>query len=351
MAHAAVDLACAQASLGHDVFMCSAGGDFEELLRAHGVKIAPLRKPAGFFSRMMQVLDLFRVVRALKPDVVHAHMVFSAVITWSVTRIPRTPFVTVVQNSFSRAAVLMKLGDLVITGSAAVADTMARRGVPREKLRPVLNGTIGSARFSSSDIQPKVLAGPSVLCMCGLHPRKGVADLIAGFEQARRQIPELHLYHVGEGPCAAEYQAQVSAENRDHIHFCGPTMDPRPWLLGADAFVLASLADPAPLAIIEAREAGLAVVATHVDGIPELLENGEAGLLVPPSAPEQIAQKLVYLFSDPAHLRMWRKNSQVGIEKFAVRRVAEKTVSVYAELLGRRAYAEGRSLPSRMAAK
>lgn len=338
MVHAAVDLACAQAALGHDVIVCSSGGSFDKLLCDNGVRLAVIRTPTGISSRFLQMYDVLKVVRSYKPDVVHAHMTISALMAWPITRLLGIPFVTVVQNSFSKMAAVMRLGDLVITGCNAVADAMVPRGIPRRKLRPVLNGTIGSARFPGAAVASTQMSRPAVVSVCGLHPRKGIPDLISALEMARRAIPDLHLYHVGGGPCAAEYQALVSEEHRDFIHFCGPSLDPRPYLLGADVFVLASLADPAPLVIAEAREAGLAVVATRVDGIPELLENGAAGILVPPSAPNAIAQELIGLFSNPDNLRRWRTASQVGVEKLTVKRVAESTVDVYAEAINRRGF-------------
>jgi glycosyltransferase involved in cell wall biosynthesis len=243
--------------------------------------------------------------------------------------------VTCVQNSFSKYAGLMKVGDRVITGCQVVADDMTRRGVPLDKLRPILNGTIGSARQAPSDGDEfaNPFQHPAIVTFCGMHWRKGVPDLIAGFQLARQTRPELNLYLFGEGPNLDEYRQLVNAENAAHITFCSPVPNAKPYLRAADAFVLASLADPAPLVICEAREAGLAVVATRVDGIPELLEDGRAGILVDARAPEQIAEKLIYLFSDPSHLRTWRENSQILIDRLEVRRVAEQSVEVYLEVI------------------
>jgi glycosyltransferase involved in cell wall biosynthesis len=101
-------------------------------------------------------------------------------------------------------------------------------------------------------------------------------------------------------------------------------------MLGADVFILASRADPAPLVLSEAREAGLAVIGTRVDGIPELLESGAAGLLVPPAAPERLAAALLEVLETPQTLHHHRERSQFNLERLALSRVATETLAVYA---------------------
>lgn len=334
MVHAAIDLACAQVDLGHTVAICSAAGDFEDLLREHNVLVIDLPRPIGGGSAAASLLDVLRAIRAFKPDVVHAHMILAALLAWPVTRLLGVPMVTCIQNSFSRYASLMRIGDRVITGCQAVADMMVERGVPKQSIRPILNGTIGSARqaLKTNDVSGScTIQRPAVITACGLHPRKGIADLIAGYKTAAKSVPDLNLYIFGAGPHEAEYRALAAAEPAGRIFFCGQTPVLRPHLEAADVFVLASLADPAPLVICEAREARLAVVGTRVDGIPELLEYGEAGLLIEPSSPDELGRELVKLFTDVQNLSTWKKNSQIRIDRLNVRRVAEQTVDVYRE--------------------
>lgn len=335
MAHAAVDLACSQAGLGHQVALCSGQGGFDDILSAHGVTRFAMPAPAKSVTLIRSVTGIFKAIREFKPDVVHTHMVASTLIAWPMAKVMGVSFVTCVQNSFSKAAVVMKLGDRVITGCKAVAETMTARGIPSRKLRPILNGTIGSARYPLPGPGAAPLQRPAVITVCGLHPRKGIPDLIEGFAQARRALGDIHLYIVGEGPYEAQYKASVDERDAGHVHFIAATPDPRPYMRGADLFVLASLADPAPLILSEAREAGLAVIGTRVDGIPELLEYGDAGLLVAPGAPDEIARGIVAVLSEPDALAQWRSRSQVNIERLRISRVASATVEVYRELTGR----------------
>jgi glycosyltransferase involved in cell wall biosynthesis len=336
MAHAAVDLACAEANLGHHVGLCFGEGSFDDVLEENQVEIFPLIGLDEARRLPLSAFALLRIARRFRPDVIHAHMVAAALVAWPVTRLLRIPLVTCVQNSFGDQSHRMRAGDLVITGCRAVADDMAGRGIPRRKLRPILNGTIGSARQTSPPGPPAELLHPAVLTICGLHWRKGVSDLLAGFRLARETRPNAHLYILGEGPEEATYRSLAGSEEENHVHFVGTTTDTRPYLKAADIFVLASVADPAPLIISEAREVGIPIIATRVDGIPELLEEGEAGLLISPKAPGEIAEAIGRLLDSAEERERWRAASQIRVERLKLSRVATETVSVYEEAISAR---------------
>jgi len=330
--HAAVDLACAQAALGHHVSICSAGGSFDALLAANDVETIVLDQERRPGTVLKAIVNLIRQVRRAQADVVHAHMMTSALLAWPACLIAGIPLVTTVHNEFQKSSTLMGIGTRVIAVSAAVARSMARRGVPRSRLRVVLNGTIGAARFEGSARTPKRLASPSVLFVGGLHPRKGLMDLVAAFAIVHRSHAAAHLTVVGEGPHRVDYEAAAAAAGcAEAVTFTGALEDPRAYMRGADVFVLPSHADPAPLVLSEAREAGCAIVATDVDGIPELLEGGAAGILVPPRDPERLAAAILSLVDDPAALAAWRRNSQVNIGHMTIDRVARETLAIYAE--------------------
>jgi len=339
--HAAIDLACAQARLGHAVTLCSGGGSFDDLLRTHGIDVVRVDQRRRPLTLARALLGLHRQVRAA--DIVHAHMMTSAVLAWPICLLRRVPLVTTVHNAFERSAIAMGVGRRVIAVSAAVGRSMARRGIPARRLRVVLNGTIGSARLDpepgrSADASPAASpvkpAGPNLLFVGGLHPRKGVADLLDAFERVHAGNPRSRLTLVGEGPFEATYRAQAAAlACASAVTFAGGQSDPRPFLAAADVFILPSLADPAPLVLSEARASGCAVVATAVDGIPELLEDGRAGILVPPSDPVRLGDALLSLVNDPAELALWQRNSQHNIAHLGIGRVVRETLAIYAECL------------------
>ena len=329
--HAAIDLACAQVRLGHSAAMASRGGDFDDFLAANNVEIMQVnfeRRPAALLKSLYKLQGL---VRGWRADVVHAHMMTSAVLAWPVCQLVGVPLVTTVHNEFEKSSILMGLGTRVIAVSEAVGRSMRERGIPASRLDVVLNGTIGAARFAGRDRSPRRLDSPAVVFVGGLHPRKGLLDLFAAWEIVHAQNQTACLYIVGDGPHRAEYMNFVDSMNcRNSISFLGARDDAFQFLLGADVFVLPSLADPAPLVLSEAREAGCAVVATDVDGIPELLEKGKAGIIVPARDPAAFATAVLSLIQDPATLRQWREKSQFNIDYLRIDRVARETLKTYA---------------------
>ncbi|ADU13849.1 glycosyltransferase family 4 protein [Asticcacaulis excentricus] len=332
--HAAVDLACEQAKQGHEVFFASSGGDFEDLLEENGVrhvKIVHPNKHAPWLA-LPAAIAIFRLCRRKNIQIVHAHMMTGAVLGWAATRFLGIPLITTVHNAFDQHAVLMGLGDRVIAVSAAVAETMKRRGVSEKKLRTVLNGTLGSPRTSGPIMEVSPLYHPSITTVCGLHDRKGVRYLLTAFEAVHAQYPEAHLYVLGEGPQENEYKSIATASpSGANIHFLGQVRDPRPYLKQTDIFVLASLQDPCPLVIPEAREMGCAIVATNVDGIPEMLSIGAAGNLVPPRDDEAIRDKIILLLSEQEKLIESKETSLRLVQHFQISRVFSETIKIYNE--------------------
>ena len=329
--HVAVDLACAQVKLGNSVAVASGGGDFDELLANNKVETMIVDHRRQPLTLLKSVWTLRGLVRRWRPDVVHAHMMTSALMAWPVCKLAGIPLVTTVHNEFQKSSILMGLGTRVIAVSTAVGDSMCKRGIPRSRLVVVLNGTIGSARFAGKDRTPRRLNSPAIIFVGGLHPRKGLPDLFEAFRTVHERVPSARLYIIGGGPYLEAYTASVqSMACADAVTFLGSQDDPLPFLTGADVFVLPSHADPAPLVLSEAREAGCAIVATKIDGIPQLLEYGEAGILVSPNNPAELSEALCSLVESPMSLEIWRKKSQINIDYLGIDRVARETLDVYA---------------------
>jgi len=328
--HAAIDLACAQRKLGHTVGIASGGGDFDRLLAENEIEthfLSHERKPLKIAGSLLATRTLFWHWR---PDVVHAHMVTSALLARLPCSVRRIPLITTVHNEFDSAAKFMGLGTRVIAVSGAVRDSMQQRGVAASKLHVILNGTIGAARFVGRDCTPARLSHPAIVFVGGLHPRKGLPDLLKAFAIVHSKQADARLYIVGDGPCRGEYMSMARAlPCADAIKFEGGQSNPYPWMLSADVFVLPSHKDPAPLVLSEAREAGCAIIATDVDGIPELLEHGEAGVLVPSQSPEELAAAMSMLCNDPERISEWKKKSQFRVDRLTIDRVAKQTIEVY----------------------
>jgi glycosyltransferase involved in cell wall biosynthesis len=209
------------------------------------------------------------------------------------------------------------------------------RGYRGSKVITVVNGADGSPREALEAEEPiGPLARPCVMTLSGLHPRKAVGDVVTAFAAVLAEFPDWHLNIVGWGPDRERIEEQVAKLGIGRsVHLLGSTLNPRPLLEQADVFATASLADPCPLAVMEARAAGCAIVATAVGGVPETLEHGRAGQLVPPSHPQAMATAFRTLMADDEALATWRARAKDGAAYFTVRRMAEDYDRVYKALL------------------
>jgi len=330
-----VDLACLQARAGHDVTVASGGGGFEELLARHGVRHVLLPQSPRPSRVPAMIVGFNRLIRRIDPDVVHAHMMTGALIARF--GVPRRRFVlvTTVHNEFQKSATMMRVGDRVVAVSEAVCEAMERRGIPKARLCVVRNGALGTPRLThSSTPAPVTLARPSIVTLAGMYERKGIRDLLHAFAALRERLPEATLYLVGEGPDrAAMEQLAAQLGIAREARFVGFIADPRAYLQQADVFVLASHNEPAGLVLCEAREQGCAIVATRVGGIPEMLDGGAAGVLVPPHDPASLARALEQLLSDHNARAKLCARALEDLQKFSVQCVSDGYVAIYERAL------------------
>ena len=159
--------------------------------------------------------------------------------------------------------------------------------------------------------------------------------------------PEFRLDLVGDGPLRSQVeQAIVTLRLGDRVHLHGYVDDVRGVLAGASFFVLASTSEGVSLTLLEAMAAGLAVVATRVGGNPEVVAHGETGVLVPPGAPDALADAMLWMLRQPhARERMGRLGRRRVEDRFHVRR----TVEAYEELYLRAFDAQRRRRTGRVA--
>ncbi|MEA5568533.1 glycosyltransferase [Anabaena sp. UHCC 0399] len=333
----AVDLACLQAKNGHEVAVASAGGEYEILLANYGVQHFQLDQTRTPINLINAVRRYRAIIKEFQPDIVHAHMMTGVVLGRFLKAADSYGLVATVHNEFQSSAVLMGIADRVIAVSKAVAKSMARRGIPEHKLRVISNGTLGSVRTRNiQEYQPVELQQPAIATVAGMYQRKGISELIDAFVQIAAEFPQTHLYLVGNGPDRETFADKAQKTGfSDRIHFEGFQPEPQRYLLAADIFVLASHRDPSPLVIPEAREAGCAIVATNVDGIPEALDGGQAGILVPPKDSQALAKALADLLRNPHRLYQWKKQAQQNLEWLTVGRVNQETLVVYGELIAK----------------
>ena len=339
--HVAVDLACAQAEAGHDVVFAAARSSYADLLRSRGVEVVDLPEPSRITDVPRAAAAFEALCRRFRPDIVNAHMMSSAVLAYPVTKVRRIPLVTTMHNSFDKHSFLMRLGEVVVAVSEAERQLLLSRGYPADKVVTIFNGAAGSPREASVSDTPD-LQTPCVMTLSGLHPRKAVTDVISAFALAAPEHPDWHLNVVGWGAEREHLELQVTELGLgDKVHFLGSTTSPRRLLEQADVFATATLADPCPLTVMEARAAGCAIIGTRVGGIPETLAQGEAGILVPVHDPAAMAVAMRRLMSDPAELARFRAQALDGASYFKVERMARDYLDLFERLTGRPAVLGG----------
>lgn len=329
----AVDLAMEQARQGHQVFFAAEDGGYTPLLQAAGVTCL-LAPQSGAARILRNSWALFRILRQVRPDIVHSHMRSGLVLVRPWATLLRKPVVMHLHNVHDRAYGLTRLPNRVIAVSQSVAETLRAQGVPAKRLRVVLNGVLGSRRLPMSPERAS-LQHPAVLTVAGMETeRKGIPELIDAFNQLAVPGSPPHLYIVGDGTEFNRFKAMAEATPaRDRIHLLGFKADPRPFLHACDLFVLPSRRESFGLAILEAREAGCAILASDVDGIPELLEGGRCGVLTPPQNSTELAAEMQRLLEDPELRAQLGQQAQVGLDRFTVAHMTRQVLDVYAELL------------------
>jgi glycosyltransferase involved in cell wall biosynthesis len=339
--HVAVDLACLQADAGCQVLFISGGGTYEQMLEENNVRHISLEQdPRNPISLLKTIRALSRMVRVFRPEVLHAHMMGSAIVGYVVSRAAGIPLITTVHNSFDAHSIIMRLGSRVVAVSKAEEEQLLARGFCAERLDVVMNAPVDSPRAESwkNAVDP-VLQSPCITTVCGLHRRKGVFDLLDACSRLFREIPDWRLYIAGDGPDRESLEQQAIATGiADRVIFMGSVRSTRVLFEQTDIFTLCSYADPCSLVIGEARGAGCAIVATAVGGTPEMLEHGRAGRLVPPGDPARLASELRHLMKDGVARAQLRKASTEGAEIFKVDRLLGDYDKVYQRALAARQF-------------
>lgn len=161
-------------------------------------------------------------------------------------------------------------------------------------------------------------AMPRILSVGRLHEVKGFTHLVTALARVREMGLDFECALVGEGPDREAIGFRIHELGlEEHLHLAGavgPEAMP-PVYAGADIFVLPSLSEGLPVVLMEAMASGLPVVATRITGVPELVEDGVSGLLVPPAESEALAQALARLLSNPETRREMGRAGRRRVER------------------------------------
>lgn len=322
--NAGIDLAVEQAVAGDEVAILSGPGRYAGLLDRMGIHR---------FDQASTMAGRFRQLRPLArrwgADVVHAHSSSWALLAR--LALGRTvPLVATAHNGFRPRSWPVLLADRVIAvGGRPRTHPLSRArwiiGVP--------NGVIGSRRNPERAPDQPALRQPAVVCVAGLYEHKGIDTVLRAFHEVNRRTPA-QLYLVGEGPDRLRFEDLAEELGLGEVvHFVGFSPDPRAYMAAASVVVLASRSEAFGLVLAEARGCGTPVVATAVGGVPMVLDEGCAGILVPPEDSCALADAIITLVSDPERREYWARAASSNLDWLTVARMARDTAEVYRSII------------------
>jgi glycosyltransferase involved in cell wall biosynthesis len=318
----------------------STRGALADDLEALGWPVTALAVPPGL--RPGLVLRLAGLFRRWQTDVVHTHddrpLIYGAPAARlaAVSRVLHTRHgqaFWIKRRQTALVRVAAALADLFVCVSEDSARLTVRHGVAARRVVTIRNG-IDLARFAYAG---PAAGGPAVT-VARLSPEKGIDHLVRAAALVVRQDPSFRLLVAGGGACLAALQELAGALGvGEQVRFLGQVRDIPGLLASAGLFVLPSLSEGVSLTLLEAMARGLPVVTTRVGGNPEVVAEGETGLLVPAQDPATLAAAILELRRDPERGRRMGLAGRERVERhFDVRRMVVAYEALYREGNGRR---------------
>ena len=296
---------------------------------------------------------LFKLVRILKEhriDLLHCHVHKPTVYGVMAARLAGTPIVLSHVHGLGRSGkfrrkltnylVSRKCSKIIAVANSVKEDILRNNWrMPSEKVS-ILENSVDYARFADVSATKadarRMLELPTDAFVFGtvgrLAKTKGLTFLIEAFSIVKEQIPSAELILLGNGPCRDELEQQASKSPcRDSIRFLGHRGNIEQLYRAMDVFVLSSVAEGMPRAILEAMAAGIPCIATKVGGIPEILPNRDAGRLVPARDADALASSMVEFAKMPAEeIRKIAGNARDRVGKlYSHEVVREKLANLY----------------------
>jgi glycosyltransferase involved in cell wall biosynthesis len=297
---------------------------------------------------------LARVVKRLKPDVIHAHdphgvaMASLALSLGSGSSPGRSPALVVARrvdfhlkgNSFSRWK--HRQVDCFIAASNAIRAMLAADGVPESKIVTVHEGIDVDHVLAAPPVnvhQTFFLPhhAPVVGNVGALVPHKGQRHLIEAAHLVVQQLPDVRFVILGEGELREHLERLVREHHLEkHVLLPGFRVDVLGCIKGFDLFVMSSVTEGLGTSLLDAMACSKAIVATKAGGIPEVVDDGVTGILVEPRDHHGLAAAIVKLIKDePGRQRMAAAAFERVSARFTVERMVAETAKVYARVVGR----------------
>jgi glycosyltransferase involved in cell wall biosynthesis len=335
--------------------------DFDVTLAAHGsgplrvtalnagipfIPLEHVRRQIHPWHDVLAFIELVRLCRRIRPDVVHVHSSKVGVLGRLAAALAgvRIRFFTVHGWSFAQYGGLAgrffllaeRLVRPITTSIICVSHATREQGIAARACTLSRSVVIHNAVDVTSFVQTRQAeAPPRIICVARLAFPKDFATLIGALATI---AADYYAILVGEGPARREISTAVEMQGLEaKVEFLGARGDVRELLATSDVFVLSSRAEGQPVSILEAMAAGLPVVATDVGGVAETVVHGQTGLLVPAGNVTALGSALRQLVENE---QLRRRLGEAGRERvrelFDVPRFCTAHLELYQRELGRR---------------
>ena len=336
----------------------SSGGDgpLAEEARQKGISYVPVS--LGKRLSLGPIREITGALEENKIDILHTHGGIAGLYGRSAAGRARTPAVVHTlhgihylhyRNPFLRWLYVLlerkysRLTDrLILVCQSDLQRARRYRLAPEEKMAVILNGRdlrpeLGTAEIVRRRAELGWPAGrPVVGTVSRLHRQKGVIDLLRASPKILGAFPEVKIAVVGEGPQSRSLRRKTQRLDLEgRFLFLGERKDAAAVMSLFDIFVLPSLWEGLPFVLVEAAALGKPIVATAVDGVPEILEDKKTGLLVRPGDPSALAAAVIELLKDKDKARRLGESARSLVApRFPVRRMIEQHQNLYLDVLG-----------------
>lgn len=325
---------------------CLVGGQVVEIFRGSGLPVTVINMKNKW--DVVAVIHLVQVLKENKIDILHTCLYTSNTFGRIAAILARTPVCLAWEQSIPSYIktprhvqvdrVLNKFTDAIVAASCAVKRSIVEtEKIGETKIRVVYNCVETSAFNPNSNnvnkrhelgMRPEDRVLPYV---ANLGPRKGHKDFLPAIREVVKIFPDVKFLFVGEGPLRQEIEKDVGRLGiKENVLMCGFRRDVAEILSIAEFYVHPTITEALGIAILEAMVMGKAVVASRVDGIPEVVMEGETGLLVEPKDPEAMARAIMELLGAPSRAEeMGQKGRQRALNCFSAERSARELEKIY----------------------
>lgn len=347
----AYDLAVSQRRAGCEVTVLSLApepdGPLAAELVAAGIAIDRVARPKPGLDPML-VVRIARWLRAHQIDLVHTHNRMALIYGAPAGKLARCKVVHTKHGNNPKGGTRLVAGNLagrcvdafVAVSPETAAFARKRREVDLRRLLVIDNG-IELGRF-----HPNVEARTRIRGALGIAADAQVIGTVGRVAAEKNHAllvraiaplvgPKLRLVIAGDGPRMAELQAAVAATGKaELIHLLGVRRDVPDVLNAFDVFALSSDTEGLPLSILEAMATGLPVLSTIVGGVPNVIEDGVTGWLVPRGDAAALGDRAARVLADPAAMRAaGERASHAAVTRFSAARMQRDYLALYARVL------------------